>query len=128
MSSHARDRARDGRWRRRLLPVVSAVVVAALATPTPTSATASKVLVDWQMNEPSASRTMFDSSANKINGSIGAAVQTGVVLSGATAYRWSDTEPDAYPPKPERLVRGSDSPLDPGPRDYPGAARFPPTP
>ena len=112
------------RWRSRRLAVLCGVIAIASLMPTPASAAASKVLVDWQMNEPPGSRTMVDASVNKINGVIGSAVQTGVVVSGATGYRWSDTKPDGYPPKPERLVQVNDARLNPGSRDYAVTVRF----
>jgi len=127
MDRDLRARARRHRWIRRPLAMVSAAIVAAVVTPLPSSAVASRVLADWQMNEPAGARTMFDASANKINGSIGSAVQTGTTVSGAIAYRWSDTDPNAYPPKPERLVQVGDSRLNPGSREYAVTVRFRPT-
>jgi hypothetical protein len=77
----------------------------------------------WQMNEGPGARTMVDSGPKHMNGSIGSAVQTGVNFGGATGYRWSSTN-QSPPVKPERLVRVSDSRLNPGSRDYAVTVRF----
>ena len=69
-------------------------------------------VADWEMNEPAGATTMRDGSANNLSGSIGSAVQTGVVTSGATGYRWSSTNKDGY--HPERLVKVTSSLLNPG--------------
>jgi hypothetical protein len=73
-------------------------------------------VANWQMNEPSGARTMRDSSASNISGSIGSAVVTGVKTNGATGYRWLGTNKNGY--HPERLVRVSSSLLNPGTRDF----------
>jgi hypothetical protein len=90
----------------------------------PVDAAAGKTIAHWQMNEPPGSSVMVDSGPNAINGSIGGAVQTGVTYAGATGYRWSSTNPNGYPAKPERLVQVPDSRLNPGSRDYAVTVRF----
>jgi hypothetical protein len=77
----------------------------------------------WQMNEGPGARTMADSGPKDMDGSIGSLVQTGVNFGGTTGYRWSPTD-EAPPAKPERLVRVSDSRLNPGSRDYAVTVRF----
>ena len=78
----------------------------------------------WRMDERWDASTMVDSGPRNINGSIGAAVQTGVNSSGAKGYRWPWTDPGAPPAKPQRLVRVSDARLNPGSRDYSVTVRF----
>ena len=109
---------------RRLVLLVALVgVVTAVVACEPSGADVTIAL--WQMNEAPGTRTMVDSGPKHMNGSIGSAVQTGVAFGGgATGYRWSTTDPDAPPVKPERLVRVSDSRLNPGSRDYAVTVRF----
>jgi hypothetical protein len=78
----------------------------------------------WRMNEGWGASTMGDAGPNGINGSVGSAVQTGVDHDGAKGYRWPWTNPGAPPAKPERLVRVSDSRVNPGSRDYSVTVRF----
>ncbi len=109
--------------RRRFL-AVSAALAGVIAMVSPAHAAIDQPVAVWQMNEPAGSRTMVDSSGNGINGSIGSAIQTGVTYAGATGYRWSSTNPNGYPAKPERLVTAADSRLNPGTRDYAVTIRF----
>jgi hypothetical protein len=90
----------------------------------PASAAATVVLAQWNMNEAPGATLMADSSGHGINGVIGSAVQTGVVFSGATAYRWSNVKPNQPPPKPERLVQVANSSLNPGTRDFAVTIRY----
>jgi hypothetical protein len=76
------------------------------------SALAATTVADWEMNEPTGARTMRDSSGSNLSGTIGSAVQTGVVVGGATGYRWSSQNKDGY--RPERLVKVASSLLNPG--------------
>jgi hypothetical protein len=55
---------------------------------------------------------MHDSSPSNLSGTIGSAVQTGVVVSGAKGYRWSGKNKAGY--HPERLVTVQSSLLNPG--------------
>jgi hypothetical protein len=69
-------------------------------------------VADWEMNEAVGARTMRDSSSSNLSGTIGSAVQTGVVVSGAKGYRWSGRNKTGY--HPERLVTVKSSLLNPG--------------
>lgn len=90
----------------------------------PAHAAATVTIADWEMNEPVGATVMNDSSGAGINGSIGSAVKTGVVVNGATGYEWTSTNPNQPPPKPERLLQVPDSRLNPGSRDYAVTVRF----
>ncbi len=82
-------------------------------------AAATTTVAFWSMDEPPGSTTLIDSSGNGHHGSIGAEVQTGVSVSGATAHRFPDGPPSSPPARPEHLERIPDSPLlDPGTSDY----------
>ena len=93
-------------------------------TAQPAFAAANTTIADWEMNEPPGAQSMIDSSGNGINGSIGSAIKTGFVVSGATGYDWTATNPTAPPPKPERLVQIPDARLNPGTRDFAVTVRF----
>jgi hypothetical protein len=118
------------RVRRAAIWATSALGVAAVVLPAATgrvpaaSASATTVLADWRMDEPPGATTMTDGGPNGIDGSIGSAVQTGVVVGGATAYRWSSVRPNEPPAKPERLVQVADARLNPGSGDYAVTMRF----
>jgi Laminin G domain len=73
-------------------------------------------IADWEMNEGSGARTMHDSSGSNLSGRIGSAVKTGIVLSGATGYRWPSQNKDGL--HPERLVTVSSSLLNPRRGDF----------
>lgn len=107
-----------------VLTCLVAFGVVAVGPATAVNAAATETLVDWEMNEPPGATVMVDSGGNAINGTIGSAVLTGVVQSGATGYRWTHTQPAAPPPKPERLVRVDDARLNPGTRDFAVTIRF----
>ena len=109
---------------RRLVLLATAIGLVSAVACEPAEAAATVRIADWQMNEPTGARTMLDSSGNGINGSIGTAVQTGVTYAGATGYRWSSTNPNGYPAKPERLVTVPNDRLNPGSRDYAVTVRF----
>ena len=98
--------------------------VLSVVTATPAQALSPVLLADWEMNEPPGAQVMVDSSGNGINGAIGSAVQTGSLVSGATAYSWDHLDSNAPPPKPERLVQVNNSRLNPGSRDYAVTVRF----
>jgi hypothetical protein len=66
---------------------------------------------------------MADSSGH-VNGTIGSAVQTGVSVMGATAYRWVFTSPTAPPAKPQRLVQANSATLNPGSGSYTVQLRY----
>jgi hypothetical protein len=88
------------------------------------SADATVVLAQWNMDEAAGATTMADSGPGAMNGAIGSAVQTGVVVNGATAYRWSSVQPNQPPAKPERLVVVDNAALNPGTRDYAVTFRY----
>jgi hypothetical protein len=94
---------------------VGAALLIATAVVDPASA-ATTTVADWEMNEPAGSTTMLDSSGSNLSGTIGSAVQTGQVVSGATGYRWSGQNKDGY--HPERLVTVQSSLLNPGTDDF----------
>ena len=103
------------------LTMLSAMLVALPAAP---AAAATSVLANWQMNEGSNASQMTDSSGNGIHGDIGSAVVTGATYGGATAYRWTNTQPNQPPAKPERLLQVDDDRLNPGTGDYAIEMRF----
>jgi hypothetical protein len=97
--------------------LVGAVLLIASASAVVDSASAATTTVaDWEMNEPAGSTTMLDSSGSNLSGTIGSAVQTGAVVSGATGYRWSGQNKAGY--HPERLVTVDSSLLNPGTDDF----------
>lgn len=99
---------------------LAATLAAGLVLAAPASAA---TLADWEMNEAPGATTMVDSSGH-VNGAIGSAVQTGVNVQGARAYRWVFTSPTAPPPKPERLVQAKSSTLNPGSGTYSVTMRY----
>ena len=107
-----------------MLCTVMAVGVVMIGSSTPVDAAANVPLANWQMNEGPGASTMVDSSGNGINGSIGSAVITGNNQNGVTFYRWTSTQPNEPPTKPERLIQVNDSRLNPGTRDYAITIRF----
>jgi len=106
---------RHGPVRDATAPVGAALVVAAPAS--------AATLADWEMNEAPGAHVMTDSSGH-VNGTIGSAVQIGVSVLGATAYRWTFTSPTAQPAKPERLVQASSATLNPGAGTYTVQLRY----
>jgi PKD repeat protein len=107
--------------------IVAAVMAAAVLTmidTAPAGAAATETVASWQMNQGPGASTMSDSSGNGIHGSIGDAVETGVTVDGATAYRWSNTQPNQPPAKPERIVQANDGRLNPGTDDFAVTVRF----
>jgi PKD repeat protein len=92
--------------------------------PAAAGAVATDLLADWQMNESAGAATMVDGSGNGINGAIGDAVVTGYEVMGATAYHWTNTQPNLPPAKPERLVQVNDARLNPQSDDYAITVRF----
>lgn len=65
----------------------------------------------WEMNEGPRATTMHDSSGAGRSGTIGSAVETGVVASDATGYRWPPENVDGV--HTERLVTVNRSALNP---------------
>jgi hypothetical protein len=109
---------------RRLLFLAALLGLVTAVACQPVDAAAGTTIAHWQMDEPARSSVMVDSSPNRIDGSVGSAIQTGTVHAGATGYRWSSTNPNGFPAKPERLVQVPDSRLNPGSRDYAVTVRF----
>lgn len=117
------------RLRGRSLPTLivgTSLVSTALITGVtqPAHAAANVTIADWEMNEPSGSQVMLDTSGNGINGNIGSAIHPGFTFNGATGYEWTPTSPTAPPPRPERLVQVPDNRLNPGDRDFAVTMRF----
>jgi hypothetical protein len=81
-----------------------------------TASAVGATVADWEMNEPSGATTMRDSSSFNLSGTIGSAVVTGVVKSGATGYRWSSRNTGGL--HPERLVTVNSWRLNPGTGDF----------
>jgi Concanavalin A-like lectin/glucanases superfamily len=99
---------------------LTAALVAGVVFAAPASAA---TIVDWEMNEAPHATVMVD-SAGHVNGTIGSAVETGISVLGATAYRWPFTSPTLPPPKPERLVQAKSSTLNPGAGNYTVTLRY----
>lgn len=107
---------------------VSAAATAAPAASTGTLATGGLVSaalvpvtdVFYEMNEAPGATVMVDSMGTGLDGTVDpAGVETGVVVDGATAYRWPWRNPTAPPASPERVVTVPDDPrLDPGSTTY----------
>jgi Laminin G domain len=69
------------------------------------------LVAGWEMNERPGARKMHDSSGSGLDGRIGSAVETGIVASGATSYRWRTNGTSGY--RPGRLVTVASSRLNP---------------
>lgn len=79
----------------------------------------------WEMDEPSGSSVMLDSSDKGMNGTLGTEVRAGTINDTGLGYRWIFTQPSKPPAMPERLVRVPDSAnLDPGSDVYSVSFRF----
>ena len=116
----ARTRARN-----MMVAVAAATTGAVVAFPVQVDAAATSTLALWQMNQAPGASRMNDSTANNLDGTIGSAVVTGVVVSGTNkAYHWTNVKPNEPPAKPERLVTVADSALNPGTADYAVTLRF----
>jgi hypothetical protein len=89
--------------RRSLALLVALAGVMAVAVPA--HAAVNTPVAVWQMNEPSGSRRMGDSSGNGISGTIGSHVLVGTALSGGgTGYRFPYLQPNRPPADPQHLV------------------------
>jgi hypothetical protein len=120
-------RTRTGRPARALASLVLSCAVTGsllVATTSAANAAASHTIVDWEMNEPSGSSAMLDSSGNGIDGVIGSAVITGATYDGATGYRWLFASPTLPPVKLERVIQAYDDRLNPGADDYAVTLRY----
>jgi Laminin G domain len=105
--------------RRRGLAV--AVLLIGSASVGVASASAAKI-AEWEMNEGPRATTMHDSSGSNIDGKIGSAVVTDVVVGGRTGYRWPAISHDTA--DREHLVIVNSSRLNPGRRDFAVIVRF----
>jgi hypothetical protein len=82
-----------------------AALAGAMAMAVPAHAAINHPVAVWQMNEPSSSRRMADSSGNGITGTIGSHVLVGTRLSGGgTGYRFPYRQPNRPPADPQHLV------------------------
>jgi hypothetical protein len=90
--------------RRRSLALLVALA-GVMAVAVPAHAAVNTPVAVWQMNEPSGSRRMGDSSGNGISGTIGSHVLVGTALSGGgTGYRFPYLQPNRPPADPQHLV------------------------
>jgi Ca2+-binding RTX toxin-like protein len=80
-------------------------------------------IADWEMNERAGATTMHDSSGSNLSGTIGSAVETGVVSNGTTGYRWPSQNRFGSA-HPERLIKVDSSLLNPGTTDFVVVMRF----
>ncbi len=104
--------------------VVGVAAGSILLAPTAAGASATIVQAHWDMDEPAGSTVMIDTGPNLINGVIGPAVLTDVMVDGSIGYEWSKVSPTAPPAKPERLVQVDNALLNPGLRDYAVTIRY----
>ena len=102
----------------------AAVVVTAVAVPSPGIGATRTPVAYWKMNEGPGASVMRDSSGHGIRGAIGAAVITGKVSKGATAYAWPKAGAGSSVARPERLVTVKDSRLNPGNGNFAVTVRF----
>jgi laminin G domain protein len=100
--------------------VVSALLLATGAVSV-ASASGAKI-AEWEMNEGPNATTMHDSSGSNIDGKIGSAVVTDVVVEGRTGYRWPAIDHDVV--DREHLITVNRSRLNPGRGDFAVIVRF----
>jgi Laminin G domain len=105
--------------RRRLL-VVAVALAGIFAMASPAHAAIDRPVAVWRMDEAAGSRTMLDSSGNRINGVIGSHVRVGTPWSiGGVGYRFPWLEPNTPPADPEHIVVVPHDPrLNPGTGAY----------
>lgn len=103
---------------------VGMVMITTALGQTPALATATIVQARYEMNEAAGATVMLDTGPNPVNGTIGSVVQTGVVVLGATGYRWSKVNPTAPPANPQRIIQVNNQALNPGTRDYAITIRY----
>jgi hypothetical protein len=105
----------------RRLWIASLAAIAALLCGTAGTARAAAEypVATWAMDEPTGSRTMYDSSGHGLNGRIGGEVGVGSGYAGALGYRFARLPPDTPPTHPKHLVVVPNSSwLDPGDGDF----------
>jgi hypothetical protein len=98
--------------RRRGCLLVAALLAASVSAAVEPAFGATTTVADWEMNEAAGATVMRDSSGSNLSGTIGSAVETGVVKAGAKGYRWSGRNKAGL--HPERLVTVQSSLLNPG--------------
>jgi hypothetical protein len=101
--------------------VAAGTVIASVFAAVPASAAATTTYGLWYLNEAPGANTARDSSGHGHHGKVGADIQTGVVVSGATAYRFPTWDSTAA--RHEVVVPESDQ-LDPGRSDFRLSTRF----
>jgi len=101
--------------------VAAGTVIASVFAAVPASAAATTTYGLWYLNEAPGANTARDSSGHGHHGKVGADIQTGVQVSGATAYRFPTWDSTAA--RHEVIVPESDQ-LDPGKSDYRLSVRF----
>lgn len=90
-----------------LFPAAAGLLIAALTAvvfPSSAGAAGFTTIADWRHDDSSTVRTLTDSSANRLNGTVGTSVTTGVSISGAIGHRRSTVAPDTSPYNPNRLA------------------------
>lgn len=101
---------------RALLATAPALVALGLAA---SPASAASAVARWEMNEGGTATVMNDSSGHRLNGRIGADVQTHSVLSGRTGYTFPYLKNGVPPTHPGHLVTvPANSALNPGTGNY----------
>lgn len=105
---------------------LAVLAVGALAIPAalPAGAAASTTIALWQMDEPSGSTVLHDSSGYGVNGQIGTSVHLGGNAGGVSFFNWSYKPPNQPPADPQRLLQIDDNRLNPGTRDYAISFRY----
>jgi hypothetical protein len=101
--------------------LVVAVLLVGSASVGVASASGAKI-AEWEMNEGPRATTMHDSSGSNIDGKIGSAVVTDVVLDRRTGYRWPAIDHDEV--DREHLVTVNSSRLNPGRGAFAVIVRF----
>jgi hypothetical protein len=105
--------------------LVTAGSIAGLGLYAPAGAAATTTVALYNMNEASGATVLVDSSANKLNGTIGSTVTTHAVNSGATGHRFPYLKPNTPPAVPSHLDSVKDNALlDPGTADYAVTIRY----
>ena len=105
-------------WLAVVLALVSAVSVSV-------SAAAAGTVALWSLDEPAGATTASAGGGNRLDGTVGADVETGVPHGGATGYRFADVEPNSPPVRPGHLVLVPHSAmLNPDDGDFTVTVRF----
>ncbi len=82
-------------------------------------AAANQTVALYQMNEPTGSTVLVDSSGNGLNGAIGADVTAGATFDGATGHRFPYRKPNTPPAFPGHTDTVPHDPrLNPGTEDF----------